>query len=221
MLRQVMVGALVLGGLALAESDAVVSTNEVQTGSVKGELLSSKRVRSRGTTSEADLVVWLEREDGKPVALSEATKIKVKQIKREFVPHVQAVQVGTVVEFDNSDSIRHNILANDSCCKVDSDLEEGEFLDVTFDTPGVSSLLCRLHPEMSMYVVVSPTPYFAQARLESTKGADGKKVYKTEYEIGDVPPGKYKLHVWSKKLDQQTQEIEVTAGEATELNLNW
>jgi hypothetical protein len=34
--------------------------------------------------------------------------------------------------------------------------------DFEFDTPGVVPLLCNVHPEMSGYIIVTPTSYFAE-----------------------------------------------------------
>ena len=38
---------------------------------------------------------------------------------------------------------------------------KGEKRSFKFDNPGAVPLLCNVHPEMSGYIVVSPTPYFA------------------------------------------------------------
>ncbi len=40
---------------------------------------------------------------------------------------------------------------------------KGEVRSFKFDTPGVVPLLCNVHPEMSGFIVVSPTPYYAEA----------------------------------------------------------
>ncbi|HYK87315.1 MAG TPA: carboxypeptidase regulatory-like domain-containing protein, partial [Acidobacteriota bacterium] len=76
-----------------------------------------------------------------------------------------------------------------------------------FNDLGAVPLLCNVHPEMSGYVVVVPTPYFA------VTGKDG------EYEIKGVPPGKYTLKTWSEEGKPVTQEIEVANGTVT-ANLN-
>ena len=67
----------------------------------------------------------------------------------------------------------------------------------------MASLLCNVHPEMSGYVVVATTPYFA------VTDKDGN------YEIKNVPAGKYTLKTWSEDGKPPTQTIEVTASGAT------
>jgi hypothetical protein len=61
---------------------------------------------------------------------------------------------------------------------------------------------------MSAVVVVVPTRYFALTDPEGN------------YQIGHVPPGRYKLSVWyelswENELASQTQEVEITPGDNT------
>ncbi len=58
---------------------------------------------------------------------------------------------------------------------------QGQKKSFQFNDLGVASLLCNVHPEMSGYVVVAPTPYFA------VTDKDGN------FDIKDVPPGHYTL----------------------------
>jgi hypothetical protein len=55
---------------------------------------------------------------------------------------------------------------------------------------------------MNGYIVVSPMPYFA---LTDKSG---------NYEIKNVPPGKYTLKTWSENGKVATQAVEVGAGSA-------
>ena len=64
-------------------------------------------------------------------------------------------------------------------------------------------MLCNVHPEMSGYVVVAATPYFA------VTDKDGN------YEIKNVPAGKYTLKTWSEDGKPVTQSVDVSAGGAT------
>ena len=58
-------------------------------------------------------------------------------------------------------------------------------------------LLCNVHPEMSGYIVVSPTPYFAE-----TDGSGG-------YKIQNVPDGKYTVVAWHQGSKPQSQAVNV------------
>ena len=66
-------------------------------------------------------------------------------------------------------------------------------------------MLCNVHAEMSAYVVVTETPYFART------DKDGKFVLK------DVPPGKYTLKVWHSKAKPTTVSIEVGPAATTSI----
>ena len=106
-----------------------------------------------------------------------------------FAPHIMAVQQGTTVEFLNSDNVQHNVfwpdVGNDK--KAGHNMRtwpKGEKRPFTFDKPGVVPVFCNVHPEMSAYVIVSPTPYFAETDDSGS------------YKVKDVPDGAYTVVVW-------------------------
>lgn len=120
-----------------------------------------------------------------------------------FSPHILAVQQGTTVEFLNSDNVQHNVfwssIGNDK--KAGHNMgtwPKGEKRPFTFDKPGVVPLLCNVHPEMGGYIVVSPTPYFAE-----TDDAGN-------YTIKDVPDGAHNVIVWHEGAKSQTKPVTVS-----------
>lgn len=124
-----------------------------------------------------------------------------------FQPHVLVVQLGTTVDFLNSDSVQHNVFWP----SVGGDKKAGHNLGTwpkgdkrswKFDHPGAVPLLCNVHPEMAGYVVVSPTPYFAET---DASGA---------YHIKDVPDGSYSVVAWHEGAKAQTKPVAVK-GDAT------
>ena len=119
-----------------------------------------------------------------------------------FSPHVMVVQQGTTVDFLNSDNVQHNVfwpsIGGDK--KAGHNLgtwPKGEKRSWKFDHPGVASLLCNVHPEMAGYIVVSPTPYFAET---DASGA---------YSIKDVPDGSYTVAAWHEGAKQQSKPVTV------------
>ena len=126
----------------------------------------------------------------------------------EFIPRVAVVVQGTTVDFTNSDPVGHNVYwpsisGNKKLTHNLGTWPKGDKKSFQFSDPGVASLLCNVHPEMSGYVVVASTPYFA------VTDKDGN------YEIKNVPAGKYTLKTWSEDGKPATQTIEVTASGAT------
>ena len=86
-----------------------------------------------------------------------------------FTPHIVAIEQGTTVEFLNSDKVAHNVfwISVGGNKKLGHNLgtwPKGEKRAFKFDNPGAIPLLCNVHPEMSGYIVVSPTPYFVSDR---------------------------------------------------------
>jgi len=119
-----------------------------------------------------------------------------------FNPHVLAVQQGTTVEFLNSDTVQHNVFwpSISGNKKLTGNLgtwPKGEKKSFKFDNPGVVPLLCNVHPEMAGYIVVSPTPYFAET------DASGN------YKIDNVPDGKYNVVAWHEGTKPQTKSVDV------------
>jgi plastocyanin len=129
-----------------------------------------------------------------------------------FSPHVMLVQQGTTVEFLNSDTVQHNVFwtAIGSDKKLGHNLgtwPKGEKRSFTFDKPGVVPVLCNVHPEMAGYLVVSPTPYFAET---DDSGA---------YKIKDVPDGSYTVTVWHEGAKNQSKPVTVAGGGKADFTL--
>ncbi|MFK7740647.1 MAG: plastocyanin/azurin family copper-binding protein [Planctomycetota bacterium] len=213
-------------------------------GSVVGSITSLVKLRTRGARSQVDAVVYLEpvapgladaaggdaktgakaakkapskqAPTGEPVALPVA---EVRQKRLKFQPSVLPIQVGTEVTFLNEDRVRHNVYIESDCCKIDQDANKGETVKRTFPQAGMFPVVCRLHPEMTMTVLALDTPWFAACRFEKHKADDGKRTYVASFELTGVPPGKYTLRSWNKKLQPLQHVLEVVAGKATKCTL--
>jgi plastocyanin len=130
-----------------------------------------------------------------------------------FQPHIVVVQQGTTVQFLNSDSVAHNVfwISVGGNKKLGHNLgtwPKGEKRPFKFDNPGAVPLLCNVHPEMSGYVVVSPTPYFA---LTDKSG---------EYKIENVPDGSYTLTGWHEGAKNQSKPVTVAGDTKADFTLS-
>jgi plastocyanin len=121
-----------------------------------------------------------------------------------FQPHVVAVQVGSTVDFLNSDKVAHNVfwpnITNNGKKGPGHNLgtwPQGETRSYKFDQPGVVALLCNVHPEMAGYVVVVPTPYHA---VTDKLG---------NYKIDNVPDGQYTLTAWHEGAKPASKPVTV------------
>src|ERR1700688_1114440 len=132
----------------------------------------------------------------------------IDQRKMTFVPRVVAVQQVTTVDFLNSDSVGHNVYwpsisGNKKLAHNLGTWPKDEKKPFQFNDLGSVPLLCNVHPEMSGYVVVVSTPYFA------VTDKDGN------FEIKDVPAGKYTMKTWSEDGKPATQSVDVSGSGAT------
>lgn len=131
-------------------------------------------------------VVYLEGAASQGPASSQA-RAAVDQKGKVFIPRVLPVQVGTTVDFLNSDGFEHNVFSPEGKYDLGS-WGQGNKRSHTFSQPGVYTQLCKLHPEMVSYVVVLETPYFTVADSEG------------KFQIDKVPAGSWKLKVWNERL---------------------
>ncbi len=126
-----------------------------------------------------------------------------------FEPHLLAVQKGTTVDFKNEDSVEHNVFwpsisGNKSLGHNMGTWPRGQQRSFKFDAVGIVPLLCNVHPDMSGFIVVSPTPYFA---ITNAAGV---------FTIANVPNGTYKLTGWNERNKMRTTTVDVTvSGDAT------
>ena len=130
-----------------------------------------------------------------------------------FQPHVTAVQVGTTVDFLNSDSVAHNVFwtsigGNKKLSHNLGTWPKGEKKSFKFDTPGTVPILCNVHPEMSAYLVVAPTPYFA------TSDQAGN------YKIENVPDGSYTVTAWHEGAKNQSKPVSVSGDAKADFTLS-
>lgn len=173
----------------------------VQAGSISGTV----------TPGKAGSVVYISAAPGKTFT-PPAKPVAMDQKSLMFQPHVMAVQVGTTVNFTNSDKVQHNIFwPSVSGDKKDSHnmgtWPMGESRAFKFDKAGVVPLLCNVHPEMSGYIIVSPTPYFAVA------DASGN------FKITDVPDGSYTITAWHEGMKPVSKPVTVSGNATMDFSL--
>jgi plastocyanin len=149
-------------------------------------------------------VVYVEAIAGKTFP-APAAKPVIDQKGLMFMPHLVVVEQGTTVEFLNSDKVAHNVFwpsvgGNKKLSHNLGTWPQGEKRAFKFDTPGAVALFCNVHPEMSAYIIVTPTPYFATT--------DKSGLYKIE----NVPDGSYTVTAWHEGAKNQSKPVTV-AGE--------
>lgn len=132
-----------------------------------------------------------------------------------FQPHVVAVQVGATVDFLNSDKVAHNVFWPNFVSSGKKGpghnlgtWPQGEKRSYKFDQPGVVALLCNVHPEMSGYVVVVPTPYHAVTDKTGN------------YKIDNVPDGQYTVTAWHEGAKSASKAVAVSSDTKADFTLS-
>ncbi len=164
------------------------------------------KVTAQGMRSPENIVVYIDTIPGKTFTPPTQNPV-MNQSHLAFAPHVLVVVKGTTVEFKNEDAVGHNVYwpAINHNRKLAHNLgtwPQGISKPFTFNDVGDVPLLCNVHPEMSGYVYVAPTSYFAVTDKEGN------------FTIKDVPPGQYTLKTWSEEAKPGTQPLTVGAGAA-------
>jgi plastocyanin len=118
--------------------------------------------------------------------------------QKTFIPHVRVVEAGGMVEYPNKDPFSHNVFSTTPGGAFDLGLyPRGESRGVVFRRPGVYAIYCNIHSKMSAFVVTVPAAYHTRPQ------ADGR------FAIANVPPGRYRLHVWHERAPEQITTVTV------------
>lgn len=154
------------------------------------------------TTDFTSAIVYLVLKSG--TARTVAHNEQMAMNGRQFVPRVRVVTPGSTVQYPNQDPFSHNIFSTATGNAFDlGTYASGISKAAQFRKPGPFPIYCNIHAKMSGYVVVVPTPWFAQAT------ADGR------WSIPTVPAGRYELHAWHERTAEFTKEIDVAASGAS------
>lgn len=149
-----------------------------------------------GNNRRVPAVIWLEPLQGTPVLPYVPHRpYTLLQKNRTFIPHLQVIPVGGVVQFPNADPFFHNVFSLFEGKRFDLGLyEAGSIKSVTFSRKGVSYIFCNIHPEMSAVVLALSTPLYAIADARDS------------FDLQGIPPGDYQLHIWIEGVPPSSLE---------------
>lgn len=173
-----------------------------------GEVSGRVRVAGRPAGAQVTTIVYAEPLSGRAPAAPQRTKLL--QQNKSFQPRVQAVPVGSTVDFVNEDGIYHNVFSLSPPEPFDLGLYSARATrSRKFKQPGTYRVFCNIHPDMVAVVLVVPTPFITEA--------DRAGNYRLE-----LPPGKYRITAWSERAQPATVEVTIAEGSATapELSLD-
>lgn len=148
----------------------------------------------KGKPHSVPAVIWLDPLPGTPASpFSPHGRYTLLQKNRTFIPHLQVIPVGAVVQFPNADPFFHNVFSKFQGKQFDLGLyEAGSTKSVAFPREGISYIFCNIHPEMSAVVIVLPTSLYAIADESNA------------FTLHNIPPGDYELHLWIEGVPETT-----------------
>jgi plastocyanin len=184
----VMLALLLAPGVAAAEAGSVRGSVEL---ALEGALLADV----------APVVVYLDGVEG-PLQFEVPRRVPtVRQQQARFAPDFLVVTAGQTVSMPNDDAIYHNVFSYSKPNAFDLGVyPAGEARSVTLRHAGVVRTYCSIHESMTGTILVAPSPWHA---IVSEAG---------RFELRGVPPGRYRLWVWSARLPHVSQLVEVSAG---------
>jgi len=172
------------------------------------------RATTDPTVDPRRAVVWFEPDprplaptDPKPEALQPVVA-EMTTVRKQFLPQVLVVPVGSTVRFTNQDAILHNAFSVSGRNAFDSGLVgAGKVKEATFREAGVVRVFCNVHHAMFSHVVVVPTPYYVQP------GADGA------FRLERLPAGRGTLKVWHERGELQARALTLPSTAPVELSI--
>jgi plastocyanin len=182
---------LMVAGNAFANGGTVRGTVEVK--------------RAKDTLAGGPIIVYLVGFSEKPLVAS----IEIQQIRKAFVPDLQAIVAGQSVSFPNGDPFLHNVFSPTLERRFDiGSFKKGESRSRKFPTPGVIDIYCNIHPEMSATLLVLPNSKFTVVNADGT------------FELRDVPPGDWTLFAYSRRSSTPVSTaVTVKVGEVSQSSL--
>lgn len=182
--------------LAPAPTVALATISGMITVSAKGKA---------STYNEA--IVALEPVNSAQAADQAAATHVIDMKDKRFSPKLHCIRVGDTVKFRNYDPFLHNVFSLSGDNKFDlGTYGKGTEPEHRFEHPGIVKTYCNIHPDMVCFI------YCSAGSWNTVTGNDGR------YELGNVPPGDYKLTAWSAR-GQREEMLSIQPGEHRALNI--
>jgi hypothetical protein len=171
-----------------------------------GDVRDEPQVEVGADKGVKNAVVYLKGiEKGKALA-KPSKKAEIANEKCMFVPHVQALPVGSIV-VANLDPVMHNTHAfhgKQTVFNVALPVK-GQRIEKKLTKPGIVRIECDTHGWMLGWVYAADHPYYA---VTDEKGT---------FSIGDVPPGSYTLVAWQEYTGELELPVTVKAKDTVDV----
>jgi hypothetical protein len=128
-----------------------------------------------------------------------------------YLPRVQGAMIGQTLKIVNSDQTLHNIHSQSPAYILNiAQPIAGMIYNLPLKSEAVMLVLkCQIHQWMLGYVGVLPHPFFGV----SDKAGN--------YEIKNIPPGRYDIQAWHEQLGTMVQSVQVRGGDTITLDFTF
>lgn len=125
-----------------------------------------------------------------------------------FAPAAVFVPVGGTVDFPNADPFFHNVFSYSSSKRFDlGRYPQGQAKSVSFEEPGVVSVLCEVHDKMRGVILVT------ENRHHAVVAEDGS------YRIDGLPAGEHRVVFWSVDHEAEEHIVSVRPGQTVRMDV--
>lgn len=163
---------------------------------------------NKSTNEAENVVVYLEEIGSKGNYTFSGKTPVLTQKNAEFIPKVLPILKGTTINIKNEDKIYHNVFSlSDPKSFNIGRRPQGETVPQTFNKSGVVRVFCDIHSHMSAFIIILENPFYS---IGDKNG---------NYEIKEVPPGKYKLNVWHDSIEFNPIELNINSGDIKTINI--
>lgn len=162
---------------------------------IRGHIDLSSEGKGLRAEEAQDAVIYF-RPKVPPAVRAAPTPYTMGTRRKQFVPRVLPVTVGSRVRFPNQDPILHNAFSTAKDNGFDVGLYgEGDGQIVTFEHVGYVRVYCNVHHSMIGHILVLDTPYFTQPDSSG------------DFRLADVPPVPGDLVIWHERATPQVRAL--------------
>lgn len=233
-MKKLLVLAVVFSLLTASVSLAYEVIDVKNGGSIKGKIKASAKVDDPVLTIDKDTETCGKSQPARKYILSPGLEVKnvlvmvenvqkgkaapktdttIDNTKCYFEPFVGVAYKGAKFIIKNSDPILHNtnlgLMLQDKRQTVYNLAlpKKDQVIAKEVKRTGLHAIKCDAHGWMRAYIFASEHPY---AAVTSASG---------DFEIKDLPPGKYKVKIWHEGFAEVVKDVEVAAGKASDLSV--
>lgn len=164
---------------------------------------------STSQSPEDSVLVWLINNDhNTPDVDSPETPVILNQTDLKFNPSLIPIRQHGTIRIRNSDPVYHNVFSLSSTKKFDVGRRpKDEYMDVTFDKPGIVDVFCDIHSNMHAVIYVMPPDAMTWLKVEGGKS----------FTLQDIPEGNYELNFYARGYEERSISVEVKPQETVNI----